>query len=313
MTTKPWRAKDLPNLSGRTFIVTGGNSGVGFETCRALAGRGARVTLACRDLTKGGDAAGRIRGEHAEADIEVRELDLASLDSVRRFAEGWLAEGHDLDGLVNNAGVMALPYRKTADGFEMQIGTNHLGHFALTGRLLPRILATHGARVVTVSSTVHKLGRIDFDDLMGERRYGSWRAYAQSKLANLLFAHELQRRLTAGGADAISVAAHPGYAATNLQAAGPRMEGAAWIERITALGNRLVAQSAAQGALPILHAAAALDVRGWDYFGPGGFLELWGPPVRVQASKAAHDRATALRLWDVSERLTGVPYNLPPA
>jgi NAD(P)-dependent dehydrogenase (short-subunit alcohol dehydrogenase family) len=296
----------LPDCTGRTFVVTGGNSGLGFETGCALALQGGRVVLACRNEDKARDAVERIRAEAPGAAVEARPLDLASLESVRRFAEAW---GHaPLDVLVNNAGVMALPRRKTADGFEMQIGTNHLGHFALTGRMLPRLLERSGARVVTVSSTMHRLGRMDFDDLMGERRYGKWRAYGQSKLANLLFTLELQQRLDAAGADVLACAAHPGYAATNLQATGPRMENATWMERVVALGNRLFAQSAAEGARPILHATTALDVRGGDYFGPSGVGEMWGAPKRVGSSHAARDRATALRLWEVSESLTGVRF-----
>jgi len=261
-----------------------------------------------RELGRAGKALDRIQSESPGAAVEVRELDLASLDAIRAFAEA-LPEG-PLHALVNNAGVMALPLRRTADGFEMQLGTNHLGHFALTGRLLPRLLATPGARIVTVSSTFHKIGRMDWDDIQSRERYGKWRAYAQSKLANLLFTYELQRRLEDAGQDAVAVAAHPGYAATNLQTAGPRMEGSGWMERVSLLGNRLFSQSAEWGALPTLYAAGALGVKGGDYFGPDGFQELWGHPTRVRSSRRSHDRAAQLELWEVSEEQTGVRYEI---
>jgi hypothetical protein len=237
------------------------------------------------------------------------DLDLADLQSVRRFAEEFLARHNKLHVLCNNAGVMALPYRKTTDGFEMQIGTNHLGHFALTGHLLRRLLDTPGARVVTVSSGAHRVGRIRFDDLNWEKGYRKWLAYGQSKLANLLFAYELQRRLDAAGAQLISVACHPGYAATNLQLAGPRMEGSSLMEFLSQLSNRLVAQSAAMGALPTLYAATAPDVRGGDYIGPDGLFENWGYPKKVRSNRQSHDHEAARRLWEISERLTGVRYD----
>jgi NAD(P)-dependent dehydrogenase (short-subunit alcohol dehydrogenase family) len=302
-------AEWVPDLGGRTVVVTGGNSGIGFEAARVLADRGARVVLACRDLGKAAAAVDGIRAARPGAAVEARELDLARLDSVRKFAEAWLGGEHPLHVLVNNAGVMALPHRRTTDGFEMQLGTNHLGHFALTGLLLERLLGTPGARVVTVSSSAHRPGRIHFDDLQSERRYRKWAAYAQSKLANLLFAFELDRRLRARGADAISVACHPGYAATNLQAAGPRMQGSGWLEAFFGWSNRLLAQSAAAGALPTLYAATAPEVSGGDFIGPGGFAEMWGPPKRVEPSARARDPEAAARLWEVSERLTGVRFD----
>jgi NAD(P)-dependent dehydrogenase (short-subunit alcohol dehydrogenase family) len=302
----------LPDLADRRFVVTGANGGLGFETARALARRGARVTLACRDAGRARGAVEAIRAESPRAAVDAVALDLASLDSVRACAHELLAREGGLHGLVNNAGVMALPRRTTADGFEMQLGTNHLGHFALTGLLLERLLATPGARVVNVSSTMHKIGRMAFDDLQGERSYGKWRAYGQSKLANLLFTFELQRRLEHAGAapGLIAAAAHPGYAATNLQFAGPRMEGSRLLERGAALLNRLFSQSAEMGALPALHAAAHPDVRGGDYLGPGGFAEMWGPPTRVKASRRARHEADARRLWSISEELTGVRFAL---
>lgn len=301
-----WTADDIPDQTGRTALVTGANSGLGFHTALQLARCGAHVVLACRNPEKGRAAVGRIKTQHPAADVELAELDLASLASVRAAADAY--GDRPLDLLVNNAGVMATPRRTTADGFELQLGTNHLGHFALTGLLLPRLLATSGSRVVTVSSGAHKMGRIDVDDLMGERRYERWRAYAQSKLANLLFAFELQRRLDGAGAATISVAAHPGWAATNLQAAGPAMTGNRLMEVAAGAGNRLFAQSDAQGALPQLYAATAPGVRGGTYYGPDGWFEMRGHPKEVQARRQAHDEAMAARLWQVSEELTGVTF-----
>lgn len=303
-----WTEGNIPDLTGKTVIVTGGNSGIGFEAARQLAAKGAQVVLACRDLAKAADAAARISAACAAAEVETMQLDLASLASVRAFAAAFLEKHGALHVLCNNAGVMALPHRRTADGFEMQFATNHLGHYALTGLLLERLLSTPSSRVVTVSSTAHRFGRIDFDDLHGERRYRKWRAYAQSKLANLLFTYELQRKLEAAGAHTLAVACHPGYAATNLQATGPKMEGAHLMEAVSRLGNRLLAQSAAMGALPVLYAAVAPDVRGGDYIGPDGFLENWGYPKKVRSSAASHDPATAARLWEISEQLTGIRY-----
>ena len=314
-----WTAQDVPDQAGRTVVVTGANSGIGFHAARVLAERGADVVLAVRDTSRGEDAAGRIRSAATEAQVEVRRLDLADLASVREFAGG-LGErfGDGLDLLVNNAGVMALPHRKTADGFEMQFGTNHLGHFALTGLLLESLSRRPDPRVVTVSSGLHRRGAIDFDDLQGERSYDKWRAYSQSKLANLLFTYELQRRATAGGTPLRAVAAHPGYAATNLQATGPQMAGARRSERIralisriffTGLMNRIVAQSAERGAEPTLMAATSPDLPGGAYVGPGGPGEMRGHPKIVSSSDRSHDEETARRLWEVSEGLSGVSYD----
>jgi NAD(P)-dependent dehydrogenase (short-subunit alcohol dehydrogenase family) len=287
----------MPDLAGRVAVVTGANSGIGFHAARELAAHGAKVVLAVRDAEgKGADAAARMTG-----DVEVRRLDLADLASVRAFAEGF--DG-PLDILVNNAGVMATPRRVTADGFELQLGTNHLGHFALTGLLLDRL---RGGRVTTVSSGAHNMGWIRFDDLMGERRYQRWLAYGQSKLANLLFAFELQRRADAAGFELTSTAAHPGYAATNLQLAGPRLEGSKVRELLGRLGNVVLAQSDEMGALPTLYAATE-DLPGGTYVGPDGFAEQRGHPKIVGANGRARDEETARRLWDVSEELTGVTY-----
>jgi NAD(P)-dependent dehydrogenase (short-subunit alcohol dehydrogenase family) len=292
-----WTANDLPNLDGKTFVVTGANSGIGLITARELARHGARVVLAVRDESRGRQAAATISGN-----TEVRRLDLADLSSVRAFAEGWSG---DLDVLINNAGVMAVPKAKTKDGFELQFGTNHLGHFALTNLLLPHITD----RVTTVSSGAHRMGSIQLDDLNWERhRYWRWRAYGQAKLANLLFTSELQRRLAAAGSPLRATAAHPGYASTNLQS----HTGSALQNGMMAIGNRLFAQSDEMGALPTLYAATQ-DIPGNSYVGPDGRGEQRGHPTLVGRSKAALDDDTARRLWDVSEQLTGVTFPVTSA
>lgn len=301
-----WTAKDIPDLTGKRIVVTGGNSGIGYEAALVLAGKGALILLAVRSVEKGEDAAKQIRQVHPGANVEVMALDLADLASVRQFAEAYQGKYKALDILINNAGVMALPYRKTKDGFEMQFGTNHLGHFALTGLLLPVILATPSARVVTVSSGAHRTGRIAFDNLQGEKSYQRWAAYSQTKLANLLFAYELQRRFEAAGAAAISVACHPGYVATNLQAAGPRMEGSRISEMLMGLGNRLFAGKASQGAQPTLYAATSPDVNGCDYIGP---MDRSWTPGKQHSIPSSYDADLARHLWEVSENLTGVRYS----
>ncbi len=298
-----WTADEIPDLSGRTAVVTGGNSGIGYHTALELARHGARVVVASRSGDKGRAAVKQIKdATSGAAVVEWAGLDLANLASVRDFATHF--DG-PLDLLVNNAGVMMVPRQLTADGFEMQLGTNHLGHFALTGLLLPALLASTGGvppRVVTVSSGEHHKGTMDFDDLMGERTYGQMRAYQQSKLANLLFTFELQRRADTAGVNLLSVAAHPGFASTNLGHSGnPLMALAVRVAQ-------LAAQPAAQGALPTLCAATAPDVQGAEYFGPDGRGEQRGYPQRVRASAAAQDEAAAKRLWDESEKLTGVRY-----
>ncbi|MFI9200487.1 oxidoreductase [Streptomyces sp. NPDC053048] len=301
-----WNTSDIPDQSGRTAVVTGANSGIGFVTARELARRGARVVLACRDATRGKAAEELLRAQVPGADVRLAELDLADLASVRAFA-GELKEDR-LDLLVNNAGVMALPHRRTVDGFEMQLGTNHLGHFALTGLLLPLLReAGAGARVVTVSSGLHFLGNVDPRDVQMDNGYRRWTAYGRSKSANLLFTHELARRLTAEGSEVVAAAAHPGYAATNLQTAGARMEGRAWAERAAELLNRAVAQSAEDGALPTLYAATAPGVRQDDFIGPRVLLWRGAPARSPRAPWTRDDRASA-GLWSVSERLTGVTY-----
>ena len=306
---KEWTADDIPDLSGKTIVVTGGNSGIGYEAGLGFAKKRASVVLACRSLEKAQAAAARIADESKNAAVEVMELDLSSLASVRAFAERFHSQRRELHVLVNNAGVMALPYRKTADGFEMQFGTNHLGHFALTGLLLDRLLATDGARVVTVASGAHRMGRIRFDDLQWQHSYRKWLAYGQSKLANLLFMFELQRKCERAGARLMSVACHPGYAATELQAAGPRMSGSSFKQAMMRVANNLFSQNAAMGALPTMYAATSPDVRGGDYIGPDSIGELWGHPTKVGCSAAAQDARVAARLWEVSEQLTGVRYD----
>lgn len=305
-----WTSRDMPDLTGKVAIVTGANSGIGMEAALALAGKGAQVVIASRNLEKCDEAAAQIRAQTPACLLEVIRLDLADLASVRAFADAF-RDGHDrLHLLVNNAGVMALPYRKTVDGFEMQFGTNHLGHFALTGLLLDILLNTPGARVVTVSSSAHTMGSVRFDDLQRERSYQKWEAYGQSKLANLLFAYELQRRFAVIGADAISVAAHPGFAATNLQAVGPQMEGSRLQLWSMKMANGLLAQSPEMGALPTLYAATAPDVQGGDYIGPDSFKEWRGHPTKVRSNKASYDEATAGQLWKASVALTGVDYEM---
>jgi NAD(P)-dependent dehydrogenase (short-subunit alcohol dehydrogenase family) len=290
-----WTAQDIPDQSGRTVVVTGANSGIGLAAARELSRAGAHVVLAVRDTDKGRVAAAGMTGS-----TEVRALDLADLGSVRAFAAE--LEG-PVDVLVNNAGVMALPERRTKDGFEMQFGTNHLGHFALTGLLLDRI----GDRVVTLSSQMHRVGKINFDDLQSERKYRRWPAYGQSKLANLIFAFELDRRLRAAGSDVRSVAAHPGYASTNLQTAGPKMSGSKVGVALNRLNNAVVAQSAESGALPTLFAATQ-DIPSGAYVGPNDPGEMRGTPQLTNGNGRSRDPETARRLWAESERLTGVTF-----
>ncbi len=285
----------VPDLPGCRVIITGANSGIGLAAAQILGSAGAEVTLAVRNVEKGHAAAAQIPGE-----TQVRQLDLASLASIREFAAGWRDE---VNILINNAGVMIPPLTRTADGFELQFGTNHLGHFALTNLLLPYVTG----RVVTVSSGMHRAGKIDFDDLNWEhRKYSRQAAYGQSKLANLLFSSELQRRLSAAGSPVIATAAHPGYAATNLQS---HSESRFWDVFAGRLGNSLLAQDARAGALPTLYAAVA-DIPGDSFVGPDGFQEMRGAPKLVGRSKRAQDAEVARRLWEVSEQLTDTHFPL---
>jgi NAD(P)-dependent dehydrogenase (short-subunit alcohol dehydrogenase family) len=297
-----WTAADIPDQSGRVAVVTGANSGLGLATARELARAGASVVLACRSTEKGRDAASSIATAVPGADVSPGVLDLADLASVRAFAATAPAR---LDLLINNAGIMAAPRRLTKDGFESQFGTNHLGHFALTGLLLPALLKATTPCVVTVSSHLHRRGTMRFDDLQGEREYDRWGAYGQSKLANLMFCFELQRRAIEADAPLRSLAAHPGYASTNLQfAATDRFyeKAVGWV------GNRVFAQSADMGALPTLYAATAPDLPGGTFVGPGGRGETRGHPKVVTAAGKAYDEQAWSRLWEVSEELTGVHY-----
>ncbi len=306
--TEKWTTDDIPRQDGKVMVVTGANSGLGLETTRILAARGAHVVLACRTAEKAEEAMREIRTHAPRASVEFMPLDLASLESVRAFAAGFQEQHTQLDVLCNNAGVMALPFRKTTEGFEMQIGTNHLGHFALTGLLLGALQQAEAPRVVTVSSLAHNFGKIRFNDLNWSRGYRKWPAYGQSKLANLLFAFELQRRLERSGQQLISVAVHPGYAATNLQAAGPIMENSTFGKSLMDVSNSLLAQPADMGALPSLYGCTSPHVEGGRFYGPGGFQQLRGHPVQVKCSRRARSEADASRLWTLSEDLTGVEY-----
>ncbi|MGH3401431.1 MAG: oxidoreductase [Streptosporangiaceae bacterium] len=300
-----WTAAEVPDQTGRVAVVTGGNTGIGFHTARVLAQRGATVVLACRDIARAQHAAGRMADPSGPGRpaVDVLPLDLSSLASIRDAAAQLQARYDRIDVLINNAGVMDTPHRTTQDGFELQLGVNHLGHFALTGLLLPQLLKAAGSRIVTVSSISHRDGTINFTDLQSEHRYRRSAAYAQSKLANLMFSYELQRRLAAAGGQTVALAAHPGIARTELTrnlAAPVRL---AYLPVI-----RWVAQSSSDGALPSLRAATDPQARGGDYFGPDGRNEYKGYPVRVASSDASHKADAQRRLWEESERLTGVSY-----
>ena len=298
-----WTADDIPDQTGKVAVVTGANSGLGLVTALELARHGAEVVVAARSSAKGEAAVKEIRDKAPDAPApRAAELDLASLDSVRRFA-GEFGDAR-LDLLVNNAGVMMTPRRTTSDGFELQLGTNHLGHFALTGLLLEALARSEAARVVTLSSNEHKGGKIDFDDLQMEQGYNPRGSYQRSKLANAVFAVELERRLREAGLPVISVFAHPGYSATNLQSTGPT----GLAKAVMKISNRLIAQSAERGALPTLYAATAPGVQGGAYYGPDGPGEFRGLPKEVRAIPDAYDAAIGSRLWEESEELTGVRY-----
>lgn len=297
--TQQWTENDIPNQTGRVAIVTGANSGIGWEAARALAQKGATVIMACRNVQKANTAANQIKGLNPAGKVVVMPLDLGDLESVRAFATALRAEYSRLDLLINNAGIMFTPYGKTKQGFEQQFGTNHLGHFALTGLLLDKLNATPGARIVTVSSGTHQRGIMNFDDLNGEKAYSPVGAYAQSKLANLLFTYELQRHLTAAGQKTLSVAVHPGWTRTNL---------AREFAGVMQVVDRIFGQKADMGALPTLYAATAPNVRGGEYFGPVGFGGMRGYPQKVESNDRSHDEAAARQLWTVSEALTQVSY-----
>lgn len=300
-----WTAADITSQAGKLAIVTG-TGGLGYEDALELARAGAKVILAGRNAAKGGKAVARIKTIVPTADIAFSRLDLADLASVSAFSAAFAGEHERLDILINNAAVMALPTRQTtADGFELQIGTNFLGHFALTGQLLPLLRKANDPRVIQLSSLAHRRGAIDFDDLQGERPYGAWKAYSQSKLAMLIFALELQRRSDAQGWGLTSMGAHPGWATTDLIANGPATSGPKLLWRLTHLLSPLFSQSPAGGALPTLYAATAPDVKKGGYYGPDGFGELKGAPSHSKITGQANDPAVATRLWEAAERLTG--------
>lgn len=309
MARRQWTMDEMPDQTGRVFLVTGAGSGLGLATTRALADRGGHVILALRDEVKGRRAVAAITAEQPGASLEVRRLDLADLDSVRAFADGLRADRTRLDVLVNNAGVMAPPRSLSAQGHELQFAVNHLGHFALTGLLLDLLAAGRDPRVVTVSSVNHRQGRLFFDDLHGERRYRPMAYYNQSKLANAVFGRELHLRLTEAGSPVRSVLAHPGYTATNLQLNGPI---GLWRVLLGRIGNPLFAQRPADGARSQLRAATDPGVLGGEFIGPGGPAELRGVPRRVELSPGAADAAVGRRLWEVSARLTGVRFAFAP-
>ncbi|MET0728160.1 MAG: oxidoreductase [Acidimicrobiales bacterium] len=305
-----WNATDIPDQTGKSVMVTGANSGLGLRSAEALAGKGARVLLACRSAARAATALEAVRKAASGADPEVVPLDLSSLASVREAAADVAERVQGLDVLLNNAGIMAVPKTVTVDGFESQIGTNHLGHFALTGLLLPTLLAAGGPRVVTVSSNAHRIGRLQLDDLNFERRrYSRWKAYCQTKLANLLFSSELQRRAVAEGTALTALTAHPGYSVTNLTS-GP-VTGATLLRPVFELADRLLGQPDHMGALPQLYAATMPDVGPDDYWGPDGFREQRGHPTRVGRAAPALDVDAARGLWERSEALTGVRYPWP--
>lgn len=304
---RPWTRADIPDQTGRTVVVTGANSGLGYLTSLELATRGARVIMTVRDPEKGRQAGARILGMRPKGSVEMRQLDLANLDQVKAFADQLLTAGTHIDVLVNNAGIMMPPYSRTRQGHELQFGVNHLAHFALTGLLLPLMLGGRDSRVVTISSDLHRRGRIQFDDLAGRRNYGRIAFYAQSKFANVLFALELDRRLRAAGLPLKSLLAHPGYAATNLQMSGP----SGILKLFMRFGNRFLAQPAEMGVLPQLFAAAAREAVSGQFIGPDGLNEMKGHPTIVQPVDAARDESLARRLWELSEALTGVRPDFP--
>ncbi len=296
--TSKWNEKNIPNQSGKVTIVTGANSGIGYETAQELARKGATVVLACRSKSRGETAVSQIRANNADANVELMLLDLGDLASVRGFVDEFSGRYDRLDILANNAGVMMPPLGKTPDGFELQFGINHLGHFALTGLLYDLLARTPKSRVVTVSSMAHRNGKIDFDNLNAEKNFSKSGAYGQSKLANLLFTYELQRRFEAAGVDTIATAAHPGWTATNLQ-------DETWIFRML---NPLLAQKPLMGALPTLYAATAPDVQGGDYYGPDGWQGIKGYPTKEKSNDRSYETAVAAKLWTISEGLTSVQY-----
>jgi NAD(P)-dependent dehydrogenase (short-subunit alcohol dehydrogenase family) len=305
----PWNLQNIPDQSGKTILITGANSGIGFEAAKALASKNALVILACRNQAKCDQAISDIRITNPKASLEWLPIDLSNLQSIRDAVAQFQAKHRKLDVLINNAGVMWLPRTETADGFEMQLGTNHLGHFALTGLLLDTLLNTPNSRIVTVSSLAHRSGRIHFDDLMLKGSYAKHKAYAQSKLANLMFAKELDRRLRKAGKLTLSVAVHPGGSATNLAVPGFEMQDSNFLAKVAKYLTPMITQSAANGALPTLFGATDSNIRGGEYIGPKHFFEVMGPPVPAYATKYSRDEILGKKLWDISEQLTGIHYS----
>jgi len=306
---KKWTEADISEQTGKRVFITGANSGIGFEAARVLAMKGAQVIMACRNEAKALAAMATIRQQYPRAALHFIPLDLGDLASVREAAQLFFEHYDRLDLLINNAGVMWLPEGRTVDGFESQLGTNHLGHFALTGLLLPALLKQPAARIVTVSSLAHRAGNLYFDDLFfAQHPYGKHRAYAQSKLANLVFARELERRLNAAGAQCLSLAVHPGVSNTNLAMPRSEKRTSRWVAALAGILTPLVGQNALKGALPTLYAATAESVNGGDYIGPDGFYEAWGYPHQANSTRRSRNPELGRKLWEVSEQLTGVSY-----
>jgi NAD(P)-dependent dehydrogenase (short-subunit alcohol dehydrogenase family) len=307
MAAAKWTTQDIPSQAGRVALITGANSGIGYQAALELARHGAHVLLGCRNAAKGQAALERLQREAPGASAALAILDMASLQSIREFVAGFAARGFGLDLLINNAGVMALPKREvTVDGFERQFGTNHLGHFALTGLLIPQLLAAPAPRVVTVASLAHRNGKIDFDNLQSEKSYKPMGAYGVTKLANILFANELERRAEAVKSKLVSMPVHPGVSVTSIFENGPGNSGPKAI--VFKMLSAVIMQSDAAGALPTLYAATSPEAKGGEYIGPDGFMEMKGSPVVVQPKPQGKDQAVAKRLWTVSEELTGVVY-----
>lgn len=304
MSKSSWTTMDIPNLTGKVIIVTGGNSGLGYESVKAFVAKGAKVIMASRSLDKAAKAKDEVLKIYPEADIEIGELNLSDLSSVRRFASWFISKYNRLDILLNNAGIMMTPYSKTKDGFESQLGTNHLGHFALTGQLLGLLQNTPQSRIVNVSSLAHKGGTFDFDDLLYKdgSSYDPMKAYRRSKMSNLLFTYELQRKLASAQCDTIAIAAHPGVSMTNL---ANHLKGSLMYKVFELIGG-FISHDPAKGALPQIRASVDPNVKPAEYYGPDGMMQMKGNPVRVQSNKASHDLNDAKKLWEVSEKLTGV-------
>lgn len=305
---KKWKAEDIPDQSGKIIIMTGANSGLGLEATKELVRKGATVIMACRNIEKGKDAVDEVITEIPNAKVELMELDLSKLVSVREFAKNFNQKFDKLDVLVNNAGIMQPPYTVTEDGFELQIGVNHFGHYVLTGLLLDKLKFSPGSRVVNQSSIAHSRGIINFEDINSKDKYSRLGAYGQSKLANLLFNNELDRLFKENSTDTIAVGVHPGYTATKLQHNGPTLGGKSIWSRLYTVTNKIMAQGVDKGILPMLYAATEDDVTGGDYIGPGGFSGMRGYPKRIKSSERSYSLEDANTLWDLSEELTGLKY-----